>query len=53
MADFAWASVHGLATLMLQGQLDRGGTSARLLKRRQEIALTAVVDTIARTGRAG
>jgi len=53
MADFAWASVHGLATLVLQGQLDRGGASARLLKRRQEIVLTAVVDTIARTGRPG
>ena len=51
MADFAWASVHGLAMLMLQGQLDRGGAPAGPLERRQDIVLNAVVETIARTGR--
>jgi AcrR family transcriptional regulator len=48
MVDFAWASVHGFITLVLEGQI--GETeSSRALKARGLAALAAMVETVVRT----
>jgi AcrR family transcriptional regulator len=49
MVDFAWASVHGFITLVLEGQIGEG-ESARALKARGLAMLAAMVETIVRTG---
>ncbi len=49
MADFAWASVHGFITLVLEGQL--GDTdSPRALKARSMSALSTMVEAVVRAG---
>jgi len=49
MVDFAWASVHGFITLVLEGQIGEG-VSARALKARGLSALAAMAETIGRAG---
>jgi len=49
MVDFAWASVHGFITLVLEGQIG-GNESSRALKSRGLAALAAMVETVVRTG---
>ncbi len=51
MVDFAWASVHGFITLVLEGQIGER-ESARALKARGLAMLAAMVETIVRTGSA-
>lgn len=52
MADFAWASVHGFITLVLEGQIGERDSS-RALKARSLGILGAMVETIVRSGSAG
>jgi len=49
MVDFAWASVHGFITLVLEGQIGEN-ESSRALKARGMAALAAMVETVVRTG---
>jgi AcrR family transcriptional regulator len=49
MVDFAWASVHGFITLVLEGQLG-DEDSSRALKARGLATVAAMVETIVRTG---
>jgi AcrR family transcriptional regulator len=49
MADFAWASVHGFITLVLEGQLGESD-SPRALKARGLAALAAMAETVVRSG---
>jgi AcrR family transcriptional regulator len=49
MVDFAWASVHGFITLVLEGQIGERD-SARALKARGLAMLAAMVETIVRAG---
>lgn len=49
MVDFAWASVHGFITLVLEGQIGER-ESSRALKARGLAILAAMVETIVRTG---
>jgi AcrR family transcriptional regulator len=49
MVDFAWASVHGFITLVLEGQIGEN-ESSRALKSRGLAALAAMVETVVRTG---
>jgi len=49
MVDFAWASVHGFITLVLEGQVGEG-ISARALKARSLAALAAMAETVGREG---
>jgi AcrR family transcriptional regulator len=49
MADFAWATVHGFITLVLEGQIGEG-ESARALKTRSMAVLAAMVETVVRVG---
>jgi AcrR family transcriptional regulator len=49
MVDFAWASVHGFITLVLEGQIG-DGISARALKARSLAALAAMAETVGREG---
>src|SRR5216684_1207480 len=49
MVDFAWASVHGFITLVLEGQIGEQDSS-RALKARGLAALAAMVETVVRTG---
>ena len=49
MADFAWATVHGFITLVLEGQLGEG-ESPRALKARSLATLAAMVETVVRAG---
>ncbi len=49
MVDFAWASVHGFITLVLEGQIGENDGS-RALKARGLAALAAMVETVVRTG---
>lgn len=49
MADFAWATVHGFITLVLEGQIGEG-ESARALKTRSLAILAAMVETVVRGG---
>jgi hypothetical protein len=49
MVDFAWASVHGFITLVLQGQIG-DKDSPRVLKARGLAVLSAMVETVVRAG---
>ena len=49
MVDFAWASVHGFITLVLEGQLGEKDSS-RALKARGLAALSAMVEAVVRAG---
>src|SRR3954469_6421694 len=49
MADFAWATIHGFITLVLEGQIGEG-ESSRALKARSLATLAAMVETVVRTG---
>ncbi|MBS0520838.1 MAG: TetR/AcrR family transcriptional regulator [Proteobacteria bacterium] len=49
MVDFAWASVHGFITLVLEGQIGEGDTP-RALKSRGVSMLAAMVETVLRAG---
>jgi hypothetical protein len=49
MVDFAWASVHGFITLVLEGQLGEKD-SPRALKARGLATLSAMVEAVVRAG---
>ena len=49
MSDFAWATVHGFITLVLDGQIGES-ESSRALKARSLATLAAMVETVVRTG---
>lgn len=49
MSDFAWASVHGFITLVLEGQIGERDSS-RALKARSLAILAAMAETVVRTG---
>lgn len=49
MVDFAWASVHGFITLVLEGQIGEE-ESSRALKARGLAMLGAMVETVVRAG---
>ena len=49
MADFAWASVHGFITLVLEGQLG-SLDSPRALKARSMAVLSTMVEAVVRAG---
>ncbi len=49
MSDFAWASVHGFITLVLEGQIGEHDSS-RALKGRSLAILAAMAETVVRTG---
>ena len=49
MADFAWASVHGFITLVLEGQLG-DHDAPQVLKRRSLAALSTMVEAVVRAG---
>ena len=52
MADFAWATVHGFITLVLEGQIGEG-ESPRALKARGLATLAAMAETVVRAGGGG
>jgi AcrR family transcriptional regulator len=49
LADFAWATVHGFITLVLEGQIGEGD-SPRALKARSMATLAAMAETVVRVG---
>jgi AcrR family transcriptional regulator len=49
MVDFAWASVHGFITLLLEGRIGEK-ESPRALKARGLAVLSAMVETVVRAG---
>jgi AcrR family transcriptional regulator len=49
MIDFAWASIHGFITLVLEGQIGEG-ESARALKARSLAILADMAETVMRAG---
>jgi AcrR family transcriptional regulator len=49
LADFAWATVHGFITLVLEGQIGEG-ESPRALKARSLATLAAMAETVVRVG---
>jgi AcrR family transcriptional regulator len=49
MVDFAWSSVHGFITLVLEGQLGESD-SARALKARGLAAISTMVEAVVRAG---
>ena len=49
MSDFAWATVHGFITLVLDSQVGEG-ESSRALKARSLAILSAMAETVVRTG---
>jgi hypothetical protein len=49
MVDFAWASVHGFITLVLEGQIG-DEDSSRALKARGLSLLSAMAETVVRVG---
>ena len=49
MVDFAWASVHGFISLVLEGQIG-DKDSPRALKARGLAVLSTMVETVVRTG---
>ncbi len=49
MVDFAWASIHGFITLVLEGQIGEGD-SPRALKSRGLAMLGSMVETVVRAG---
>jgi hypothetical protein len=51
MSDFAWATVHGFIGLVLESQIG-GAESARALKARGLAILSAMAETVMRTGSA-
>ncbi len=50
MADFAWASMHGFITLVLEGEIG-GRDSSRALKSRGLAVLAAMAETVVRAAR--
>jgi len=50
MSDFAWATVHGFITLVLERQIG-DGEPTRLVKARSLAVLTAMADSVVRAGR--
>ncbi len=49
MSDFAWATVHGFITLVLDSQIG-AGESSRALKARSLAMLAAMAETVVRAG---
>ena len=49
MTDFAWATMHGFITLVLEGEIG-GRDSSRGLKARGLAALAAMAETVVRSG---
>jgi AcrR family transcriptional regulator len=49
MSDFAWATVHGFITLVLDSQIGEG-ESSRALKARSLAMLSAMAETVVRAG---
>jgi len=49
MTDFAWATMHGFITLVLEGEIG-GRDSSRALKTRGLAVLAAMAETIVRSG---
>jgi AcrR family transcriptional regulator len=49
MADFAWSTVHGFITLVLEGQIGEG-ESGRALKARGMAMMAAMAETVVRAG---
>jgi AcrR family transcriptional regulator len=49
MSDFAWATVHGFITLVLDSQIGES-ESSRALKARSLAILSAMAETVVRTG---
>jgi hypothetical protein len=49
MADFAWATMHGFITLVLEGQIGEG-ESPRALKAKSLGVLAAMAETVVRVG---
>jgi hypothetical protein len=49
LADFAWSTVHGFITLVLEGQIGEGD-SPRALKARSMATLAAMAETVVRVG---
>ncbi len=49
MADFAWSTVHGFITLVLEGQIGEDDSS-RALKARGLATLAAMAETVVRAG---
>ena len=49
MADFAWSTMHGFITLVLEGQIGEG-ESPRALKAKSLAALAAMAETVVRAG---
>ena len=49
-ADFAWATMHGFITLVLEGEIG-GRDSSRALKTRGLAALAAMAETVVRSAR--
>jgi len=50
MVDFAWATVHGFITLVLEGQIGGEELSSRALKTRGLAMLSAMAETVVRSG---
>ena len=50
MVDFAWASMHGFITLVLEGEIG-GRDSSRALKSRGLAVLAAMAETVVRAAR--
>jgi hypothetical protein len=49
-ADFAWATMHGFITLVLEGEIG-GRDSSKALKARGLAALAAMAETVVRFAR--
>ena len=49
MVDFAWATMHGFITLVLEGGIG-GRDSSRALKARGMASLAAMAETVVRSG---
>lgn len=49
LADFAWSTMHGFITLVLEGQIGEGD-SPRALKARSLATLAAMAETVVRVG---
>jgi AcrR family transcriptional regulator len=52
LADFAWSTMHGFITLVLEGQIGEGD-SPRALKARSLATLAAMAETVVRVGGVG
>jgi AcrR family transcriptional regulator len=51
MSDFAWATMHGFISLVLESQIG-GGDSSRVLRARSMAILAAMAETVVRGGSA-